>query len=83
MIQLTVEEFAANLHEYLDNAEEQEIKIIRKGKNAVKLFVLDEPKSPSFVEELLNIAGPLDLPEDFNLKEFKMQRLLEKHENLD
>ena len=81
MISVTAKEFTANIHEFLDNVDNQDIRIVREGKKPIILTVPKEGQSPA--QQLRDVVGPIDLPDDFDHKKAEQERLWEKYESLD
>jgi len=80
MIQVTINDFAENIYEYLENIDNQDIQIVREGKKTIILTV-SEKKTPS--QRLRDIVGPINLSDDFDYKKAEQERLWEKYESLD
>ena len=80
MISVTSEEFAAKIHEYLENVDNQDIEIVREGKRPIILSVpKDKMKQESDKTWVDKYSGIVSLPDNFDEKEFEMNRLWENY----
>ena len=77
MIQTTATDLKMNLGKYLSLARKQDIHIT---KNGADIAVLTAPKSRNnWVDELAGVIPN----EDIDVKQYKTERLIKKHEGLD
>ena len=84
MISVTAKEFTANIHEFLDNVDNQDIRIVREGKKPIILTVTkEEARQEKKVSWAEKYSGIISVPDDFDEKDFEMNRLWEKYESLD
>ena len=84
MISVTAKEFTANIHEFLDNVDNQDIQIVREGKKPIILTVpKEEAKQDKKISWAEKYSGIISMPGDFDEKEFEMNRLWKKYEGLD
>ena len=79
MLQITATEFKTNFGKYLALAETEDIRITKNGKSVVKLSA---EKKKNWVDELREIIGDISVSDDFDEKEFEMNRVVEKYESL-
>jgi len=77
MIQTTATDFKLNLGKYLTMVGREEIQITRNG---VPIAVLTAPKTrKSWVDDITGFLSDANIDE----KQFKRERLAQKHESLD
>jgi prevent-host-death family protein len=77
MIQVTVEEFKANLHEYIENREF--VRIVSKGER--DLFLVPASEKDWF-DEWMDKEGPFDFSKDSEVERFKEGRVMAKYESI-
>jgi hypothetical protein len=82
MTQVTINDFTANAAMYIANLTKEGLVITKDGE---VVAILNTPKSKEidFAQRLKDMVGPIDLPEDFNLKEFLAEERYKDYENLD
>ncbi|MCL2620737.1 MAG: hypothetical protein FWD97_07390 [Defluviitaleaceae bacterium] len=80
MRQLTVEEFSANIHEYIGKDEVKQLEILENGVTTIVTFVQKKPVD--HVQIFQDVVGTIDLPDDFDFKKFMSDSLWEDYENL-
>ena len=78
MIQVALNDFAENVYEYIESLNDGDITLTKDGKDVAVVAVVPE-REKSWVEKY---SGIISLPDDFDLKEFKHERLREKYESL-
>jgi len=83
MIQVTMNDFTANIHEYLENIDNQDIQIVREGKKPIILAVPTAQEEKDWFDKWIETAGPFDFSDPSELKRFKAERLRAKYESLD
>jgi len=78
MTQVALSDFAENVYEYLNNLDSEGITLIKDGK---RVAVVAIPKD--YAQELRDLVGPINLPDNFDFKKVEQERLRKKYENLD
>ena len=81
MIQVTMNDFAANLTEYIENVRNQKIVITKE--DGEKLAVLTVHEEKGWFENWIETAGEFDFSNPVEFKRFKTERLKAKYESLD
>jgi len=83
MMQVTVEDFLANATVYFANLTEEGLIITENGR---QIGVLNSPpkiETHDLSQRLRDVVGPLDLPENFCLREYLMEERWKDYEGLD
>jgi len=81
MTQVTLNDFAANLSEYVENVKNQRITIIKD--DGEELAVLTIPEEKGWFDRWIETAGTFDFSDPSEFKRFKSERLWAKYESLD
>ncbi|MCL2234940.1 MAG: hypothetical protein FWB98_00675 [Defluviitaleaceae bacterium] len=78
--QLTPEEFAANIYEYLGKGEIEHLEVVKDNVTTTVTFM--PGKIVDRVQVFQDIVGPIDLPANFDAEKFIQEERWRDYENL-